>query len=171
MIAVSSSFQLPNPYFSFSSQFYSLGSIFYAILHPNSLSLSRNKICKFLLLFLPSTTLIHVYTNMNTCTNIIIIPRIHNNTTILQTDSTTGVNGSEEQLSLSCFKKVAVVENFYDIIYNVHVEMDGRSGKHAGQKRTYRAVSTLLLPHSYYFGILSIPVSSSHPGSLCHHII
>lgn len=39
------------------------------------------------------------------------------------------------------FKRVAVVENFYDIIYNVHVEMDGRSGKHAGQKRTYRAVS------------------------------
>lgn len=41
---------------------------------------------------------------------------------------------------LSSYKRVAVVENFYDIIYNVHVEMDGRSGKHAGQKRTYRAV-------------------------------
>ena len=39
------------------------------------------------------------------------------------------------------YKRVAVVENFYDIIYNVHVEMDGRSGKHAGQKRTYKAVS------------------------------
>jgi len=39
------------------------------------------------------------------------------------------------------YKKVAVVEDFFDIIYNVHVEMDGRGGKHAGQKRTYRAVS------------------------------
>lgn len=39
------------------------------------------------------------------------------------------------------FKKVAVVENFFDIIYNVHVDMEGRAGKHAGQKRTYRAVS------------------------------
>ena len=41
------------------------------------------------------------------------------------------------------FKKVAVVEDFFDIIYNVHVEMDGRGGKHAGQKRTYRAVSII----------------------------
>ena len=39
------------------------------------------------------------------------------------------------------YKQVAVVENFFDIIYNVHVEMDARGGKHAGQKRTYRAVS------------------------------
>jgi len=39
------------------------------------------------------------------------------------------------------YKKVAIVEDFFDIIYNVHVEMDGRGGKHAGQKRTYRAVS------------------------------
>ncbi|KAK3786936.1 hypothetical protein RRG08_037401 [Elysia crispata] len=39
-------------------------------------------------------------------------------------------------------KRVAVVEDFFDIIYGVHVEMDGRGGKHAGQKRTYRAVKT-----------------------------
>ena len=39
------------------------------------------------------------------------------------------------------YKRVAVVEDFFDIIYDVHVEMDGRGGKHAGQKRTYRAVS------------------------------
>ncbi|KAI0220007.1 Nucleolar protein 4, partial [Lamellibrachia satsuma] len=39
------------------------------------------------------------------------------------------------------YKKVAVVENFFDIIYNVHVEMDVRGGKHAGQKRTYRAIA------------------------------
>ncbi|XP_048759967.1 nucleolar protein 4-like isoform X2 [Ostrea edulis] len=39
------------------------------------------------------------------------------------------------------FKKVAKVEDFFDIIYNVHVDMDGRGGKHAGQKRTYRAIA------------------------------
>ncbi|CAG5136675.1 unnamed protein product, partial [Candidula unifasciata] len=43
--------------------------------------------------------------------------------------------------SRSSLKRVAVVENFFDIIYKVHVEMDGRGGKHAGQKRTYRAIS------------------------------
>ncbi|XP_054721858.1 nucleolar protein 4-like [Uloborus diversus] len=41
------------------------------------------------------------------------------------------------------YKKVAVVENFYDIIYGVHVEMDGRGGKHAGQKRTYKAIAEM----------------------------
>ncbi|XP_047120277.1 uncharacterized protein LOC124803141 [Schistocerca piceifrons] len=45
--------------------------------------------------------------------------------------------GRERQL----FKKVAVVENFFDIIFSVHVEMEGRAGKHAGQKRTYRAIT------------------------------
>ena len=49
------------------------------------------------------------------------------------------------------FKKVAVVEKFFDIIYSVHVEsttgdtqLRGRAGKHCGQKRTYRAVRYLL---------------------------
>lgn len=50
-----------------------------------------------------------------------------------------GSNGEEEKQ----YKRVAMVEDFFDIIYNVHVEMDGRGGKHAGQKRTYRAVSTI----------------------------
>ncbi|XP_045101375.1 uncharacterized protein TP_0369-like isoform X2 [Portunus trituberculatus] len=40
-----------------------------------------------------------------------------------------------------CFKKVAVVEDFFDIIYNLHVCKDGKEQKHMGQKRTYRAVS------------------------------
>ena len=40
-----------------------------------------------------------------------------------------------------------MVEQFFDIIYSVHVEaagdtqIRGRAGKHCGQKRTYRAVS------------------------------
>lgn len=36
---------------------------------------------------------------------------------------------------------MAVVEEFFDIIYDVHVGMGGERGKHAGQKRTYKAVS------------------------------
>lgn len=39
------------------------------------------------------------------------------------------------------YRKVAVVEEFFDIIYNIHMELGGRSGMHAGQKRTYRIVS------------------------------
>ncbi|CAL4072636.1 unnamed protein product, partial [Meganyctiphanes norvegica] len=34
-----------------------------------------------------------------------------------------------------------VVEDFFDIIYNLHVCKDGKDKKHMGQKRTYRAVS------------------------------
>ena len=54
-------------------------------------------------------------------------------------------NSGDGKSDETIYKKVAVVENFYNIIYNVHVEMDGRSGKHAGQKRTYRAVSNFFL--------------------------
>ena len=49
------------------------------------------------------------------------------------------------------YKKVAMVEQFFDIIYSVHVEaagdtqIRGRAGKHCGQKRTYRAVSAYLI--------------------------
>lgn len=38
---------------------------------------------------------------------------------------------------------MAVVEDFFDIIYAMHVEMGadpGRAPKHAGQKKTYKAV-------------------------------
>jgi hypothetical protein len=41
------------------------------------------------------------------------------------------------------YKKVAIVENFFDIIHAVHVDLEGRPGKHAGQKRTYRTVSCI----------------------------
>ncbi|EGI61680.1 Nucleolar protein 4, partial [Acromyrmex echinatior] len=39
------------------------------------------------------------------------------------------------------YKKVAIVENFFDIIHAVHVDLEGRPGKHAGQKRTYRTIT------------------------------
>lgn len=38
---------------------------------------------------------------------------------------------------------MAVVEDFFDIIYSMHVESStepGKAPKHAGQKKTYRAV-------------------------------
>ncbi|XP_064160409.1 nucleolar protein 4-like isoform X1 [Anguilla rostrata] len=44
----------------------------------------------------------------------------------------------------SSLKRVAVVEDFFDIIYAMHVEMGGdpgRAPKHAGQKKTYRAIA------------------------------
>ncbi|MGH0143153.1 UNVERIFIED_CONTAM: hypothetical protein FKN15_034537 [Acipenser sinensis] len=41
-------------------------------------------------------------------------------------------------------KRVAVVEDFFDIIYSMHVEMGsdpGKAPKHAGQKKTYKAIA------------------------------
>jgi len=38
---------------------------------------------------------------------------------------------------------VAVVEEFFNIIYDIHVNLNGQNGKHAGQKRTYRMVRQL----------------------------
>lgn len=46
----------------------------------------------------------------------------------------------------SSLKRVAVVEDFFDIIYSMHVEIGGdprKAPKHAGQKKTYKAVSSL----------------------------
>ncbi|KAJ4934923.1 hypothetical protein JOQ06_007704 [Pogonophryne albipinna] len=48
-------------------------------------------------------------------------------------------NSAQDNSSL---KRVAVVEDFFDIIYAMHVEMGadpGRAPKHAGQKKTYKA--------------------------------
>ncbi|XP_035795034.1 uncharacterized protein LOC118468381 [Anopheles albimanus] len=39
------------------------------------------------------------------------------------------------------YKKVAVVENFFDIIYGIHVSLGSRASRHAGQKRTYRTIT------------------------------
>lgn len=53
-------------------------------------------------------------------------------------DSVSGVDSS--------LKRVAVVEDFFDIIYAMHVEISGDPGKapkHAGQKKTYKAVSAV----------------------------
>lgn len=47
----------------------------------------------------------------------------------------------------SSLKRVAVVEDFFDIIYAMHVEISsdpGKAPKHAGQKKTYKAVSAAL---------------------------
>lgn len=45
------------------------------------------------------------------------------------------------------YKKVAVVENFFDIIYGVHVSLGSRATRHAGQKRTYRTVRRMCNEH------------------------
>ncbi|KAL7860053.1 hypothetical protein SRHO_G00152000 [Serrasalmus rhombeus] len=44
----------------------------------------------------------------------------------------------------SSLKRVAVVEDFYDIIYAMHVEISSdpaKAPKHAGQKKTYKAIA------------------------------
>ncbi|XP_048464518.1 nucleolar protein 4-like [Rhincodon typus] len=48
---------------------------------------------------------------------------------------------AKESISL---KRVAVVEDFFDIIYSTHVETGtetAKTAKHAGQKRTYKAIA------------------------------
>ncbi|XP_051963959.1 nucleolar protein 4-like [Xyrauchen texanus] len=55
--------------------------------------------------------------------------------------STCSDGGATQDSSL---KRVAVVEDFFDIIYAMHVEMGadpGRAPKHAGQKKTYKAIA------------------------------
>ncbi|XP_028265757.1 nucleolar protein 4-like [Parambassis ranga] len=50
-----------------------------------------------------------------------------------------GVSGNDSSL-----KRVAVVEDFFDIIYAMHVEISadpGKVPKHAGQKKTYKAIA------------------------------
>ena len=56
-----------------------------------------------------------------------------------------------EKQEIKEYKRVAIVDDFFDIIYGVHVEMDGRGGKHAGQKRTYRAVSLCSFGRDWIF--------------------
>lgn len=56
-------------------------------------------------------------------------------------------SGSRQQQQQQHFvyKKVAVVDEFFDIIYRVHCSGGGVSARHSGQKRTHRMVSTYLI--------------------------
>ncbi|XP_067226973.1 nucleolar protein 4-like b isoform X1 [Chanodichthys erythropterus] len=59
-----------------------------------------------------------------------------------------GGSGSES----SSLKRVAVVEDFYDIIYAMHVEISSdpaKTPKHAGQKKTYKAVSKIAETYAF----------------------
>ncbi|XP_058816616.1 uncharacterized protein LOC131679882 [Topomyia yanbarensis] len=72
------------------------------------------------------------------------------------------------------FKKVAVVENFFNIIYGVHVSLGSRSSRHAGQKRTYRTITETyaFLPREAVTKFLSLcgqcskAMRSQSPGQL-----
>jgi hypothetical protein len=46
-----------------------------------------------------------------------------------------------QDVSSVSFKRVAVVEFFFNIIYKVHCAVGEGEGRHVGQKRTYRKVS------------------------------
>jgi hypothetical protein len=50
---------------------------------------------------------------------------------------------SRQDVSNSSFKRVAVVEYFFNIIYKVHCSVGEGEGRHVGQKRTYRKVSRI----------------------------
>lgn len=46
-----------------------------------------------------------------------------------------------QDVSSVSFKRVAVVEFFFNIIFKVHCAVGEGEGRHVGQKRTYRKVS------------------------------
>ncbi|XP_067621377.1 uncharacterized protein [Eurosta solidaginis] len=68
------------------------------------------------------------------------------------------VGSTTKEYGKRTYRKVAVVEEFFDIIYNVHMELGGRSGMHAGQKRTYRIITETyaFLPREAVTRFLSI---------------
>lgn len=49
------------------------------------------------------------------------------------------------RLQQHCYKKVAVVDEFFDIIYRVHCSGGEISARHSGQKRTHRMVNNKYL--------------------------
>lgn len=64
----------------------------------------------------------------------VLDPRNRSSVAVTQTSG-----GSRQQNFL--YKKVAVVDEFFDIIYKVHCSGVGISARHSGQKRTHRMVS------------------------------
>lgn len=54
-----------------------------------------------------------------------------------------GVAARESRQQHLSYKKVAVVDEFFDIIYRVHCSGGDISTRHSGQKRTHRMVSTI----------------------------
>jgi hypothetical protein len=64
-------------------------------------------------------------------------------TTVAATMQTgSGSRQQQQQQQHFSYKKVAVVDEFFDIIYRVHCSGGGVSARHSGQKRTHRMVST-----------------------------
>jgi len=73
------------------------------------------------------------------------------------------LNSFAQDFGKKVYRKVAVVEEFFEIIYNVHMELGGRSGMHAGQKRTYRIVSLKTNTFKMYSDLSLV----SDNGNLC----
>lgn len=76
--------------------------------------------------------------------DILYVVDTRNGGTAAQTGS-----GSRQQQNFS-YKKVAVVDEFFDIIYRVHCSGGGVSARHSGQKRTHRMVSTYFFLNIYF---------------------
>jgi len=79
--------------------------------------------------------------------DILYVVDTRNGGTAVSTSMQTG-SGSRQQQNFS-YKKVAVVDEFFDIIYRVHCSGGGVSARHSGQKRTHRMVSTYLFLNIY----------------------
>ena len=58
---------------------------------------------------------------------------------------------SRQDTSNNSFKRVAVVEYFFNIIYKVHCSVGEGEGRHVGQKRTYRKVSEKQFEINFYY--------------------
>ena len=67
---------------------------------------------------------------------------------------------SKDENGLEKFKKVAVVELFFDNIYGVHIGDGEKNRRHSGQKRTYRMVS--LLDYFRKFILIPLPIFLDH---------
>lgn len=66
-----------------------------------------------------------------------------------------------------CYKKVAVVDEFFDIIFRVHCSGGGVSARHSGQKRTHRMVSTHIHPGCQFHSDPP-PITVKHTRSVLH---
>lgn len=75
--------------------------------------------------------------------DVLYVVDTRNGGSVVAASAQTG-SGTRQQQNF-IYKKVAVVDEFFDIIYKVHCSGGGVSARHSGQKRTHRMVSTFFM--------------------------
>ena len=63
---------------------------------------------------------------------------------------------SRQDASNNSFKRVAIVEYFFNIIYKVHCSVGEGEGRHVGQKRTYRKVGEKQFEINFYYFLWAV---------------